>query len=401
MKRVAVIGAGPAGLIAADRLSAAGLDVTVYDRMPSPGRKLLMAGRGGLNLTHSEDFESFVARYGDAADILRPMLEAFPPARLRAWADALGADCFVGSSGRVFPAAMKASPLLRALLRRLTERNVRMALRHEWRGWNDRGALVFAVGGDVTTVSADATLLALGGASWPKLGSNGAWSEILGARGVALSPFKPANCGFLCDWSERFKEFAGEPLKGIALAFDGIRVRGEATVTSGGIEGGAVYALSRPLRQAIEHAGIARPLLDVRPDMTLAEVAAKLAAVRPGQSQSNALRKALHLPPVAVNLMREAHGVALPRDPSALAQCVKQVPLTLRAPAPLEKAISSAGGVHLAELDETLQLRKIPGVYAAGEMLDWEAPTGGYLLTASFATGIAAANGIIAANPLP
>jgi uncharacterized flavoprotein (TIGR03862 family) len=390
-----VVGAGPAGLIAADILSAAGVDVAVYERMPSPGRKFLMAGRGGLNITHTEDFAAFLARYLEAAAWLRPHLEAFAPSALRAWADELGAETFVGTSGRVFPKAMKASPLLRALLQRLERQGVRFFFRHEWRGWNEVGELAFFADGKSVAISADATLLALGGASWPKLGSTGAWADILRAKGVAVAPFKPANCGFVCAWSERFKAFAGEPLKSLALSFGGQTVRGEAVIVGTGLEGGGVYALSRPLRDEIERAGFAVLGLDLRPEMAEADIAAKLKAVKKGASLSNALRKALHLPPVAINLMREAHGLHLPNDPDRLAACVKAVPLRLIAPAPIERAISSAGGIRLAELDGNLQLRKLPGVFAAGEMLDWEAPTGGYLLTACFATGAAAATRVL------
>ena len=393
---VAVIGAGPAGLMAAEILSAQGLKVTVYDRMPSPGRKFLMAGRGGLNLTHSEDSESFVSRYGAAAPQLAPILAAFGPKALIAWAEGLGQKTFVGSSGRVFPKAMKASPLLRAWLIRLAAQGVELFTRHEWQGWDEDGRLQFGVQGTSVSVRADATILALGGASWPRLGSNGAWTSILKRHGIAITPLRPANCGFMLDWSEHFRStFAGQPLKGIALSFAGRSVRAEAMVTTYGLEGGGIYALSAALRDAIAVHGSATLAIDLRPDLSLAEIAAKLAATKHGQSQSNILRKALHLAPVAVNLLREAHGVHLPKEPEALARCVKSVPLKVNAPAPIERAISTAGGIAFSELDENLMLRAIPGVFAAGEMLDWEAPTGGYLLTACFATGVAAAKGVI------
>jgi len=394
--RVAVIGAGPAGLMAAEILSARGLKVTVYDRMPSPGRKFLMAGRGGLNLTHSEDSESFVSRYGAAAPQLAPILAAFGPKALIAWAEGLGQKTFVGSSGRVFPKVMKASPLLRAWLIRLAAQGVELRTRHEWQGWDAEGRLQFDVQGTPVSVRVDATILALGGASWPRLGSNGAWTGILERRGIAIAPLRPANCGFMLDWSEHFRSaFAGQPLKGIALSFAGRSVRAEAMVTAYGLEGGGIYALSAALRDAIAAYGSATLAIDLRPDLSLAEVTAKLAATKRGQSQSNVLRKALHLAPVAVNLLREAHGVHLPKEPEALARCVKSVALKLTAPAPIERAISTAGGIAFSELDENLMLRAIPGVFAAGEMLDWEAPTGGYLLTACFATGVAAAKGVI------
>jgi len=394
--RVAVIGAGPAGLMAAEILSARGLKVTVYDRMPSPGRKFLMAGRGGLNLTHSEDFESFASRYGAAAPHLMPILTAFPPKALVAWAQGLGQETFIGSSGRVFPRAMKSSPLLRAWLHRLAAQGVELRSRHEWQGWDEDGSLKFDVQGERVGVRADATILALGGASWPRLGSNGAWTNILESRGIRVTPLRPANCGFVLDWSEHFRSaFAGQPLKGIALSFAGRSVRAEAMVTAYGLEGGGIYALSAALRDTIASQGSAQLAVDLRPDLSLAEIAAKLAAPKHGQSQSNVLRKALHLAPVAVNLLRETHGIRLPTEPEALARCVKSVSLKLTAPAPIERAISTAGGIAFCELDENLMLRVLPGVFAAGEMLDWEAPTGGYLLTACFATGVAAANGVI------
>ena len=395
MNSVAIIGAGPAGLMAADILSAREIAVTVYDRMPSAGRKFLMAGRGGLNLTHSEPFETFLTRYSAAAPRLEPILAAFPPKALIGWANALGQKTIVGSSGRIFPKAMKASPLLRALLARLTRQGVEFRMRHEWRGWTQNGELLFRAGDKDVTAKADATILALGGASWPRLGSNGAWADILTKRGIAVAPLRPANCGFAVDWSAPFLAFAGRPLKGIALSFAKLSVRGEAVITAYGIEGGGVYALSAALRDEIAIRGMAALAIDLRPDMSLADIAAKLSKSAHGQSVSNTLRKALHLSPVAVNLMREAHGVHLPNEPGALARCVKSVPLKLTATAPVERAISSAGGIAFSELDDTLMLRKLPGVFAAGEMLDWEAPTGGYLLTACFATGVAAAKGVI------
>ena len=391
---IAVIGAGPAGLMAADLLSAAGLTVTVYERMPQPGRKLLMAGRGGLNLTHSEPFERFIERYGEASSWLRPILEAFPPAALIAWAEGLDQPTFVGSSGRVFPKTLKASPLLRAWLARLESQGVILRTRREWRGWDDAGRLIFDAG-DV--VEADATLLALGGASWPRLGSTGAWTTILAARGVDIVPLRPANCGFTVPWSETFKaRFAGTPLKTAGFSFNGRSLRGEAVVSAYGLEGGAIYALSAPLRDAIDKAGGAILHLDLSPDLSASQLAAKLARPLRGQSVATFLRKAVGLSPVAINLLREAHGVALPTDPVLLAAAIKTVPIRLAGTQSLDRAISSAGGVALPAVDETLMLRQLPGVYAAGEMLDWEAPTGGYLLQATLATGVAAARAIIA-----
>ena len=394
---VAVIGGGPAGLMAAEVLSAAGRAVTVYDRMPSMGRKLLMAGRGGLNLTHSEGFEPFLARYGAAAGRLRPLLEAFTPADLTAWAQGLGQPTFVGSSGRVFPRALKASPLLRAWLARLAAQGVRLATRHDWRGWNSAGDLVFETPRGDVTVSAQATVLALGGASWPRLGSDGAWTGRLAARGVAIAPFRAANCGFTVGWSEVFRtRFAGAPLKAITLSFAGRTVRGEAVVADYGLEGGAVYALSAALRDAIEAAGPVRLLIDLRPDLAAGELAARLGRTPPGQSLANRLRKAVGLTPVEISLLREAHGLGLPADPQSLADLIKAAPLTLTGPQPLARAISSAGGVELASVAPDLSLLAAPDLFVAGEMLDWEAPTGGYLLQATLATGVAAARGLLA-----
>ena len=394
---IAVIGSGPAGLMAAEILSAAGLAVTLYERMPTPGRKLLMAGRGGLNLTHSEPFDRFVSRYGAASHRLAPILEAFPPSALIAWAEGLGQEIFVGSSGRVFPKALKASPLLRAWLARLAAQGVTLRTRHEWIGWNESGSLIFRTGpGAIEPVRADATILALGGASWPKLGSDGAWASILAHRGVTIHPFRPANCGFTIPWSASFRaRFEGTPLKNIALSFAGRTVRGDAMITRYGIEGGAVYALSAALRDAIADAGRAVVEIDLRPDLSPVRIAGKLERRRPGQSTAQTLRKALNLSPVAVNLMRESHGIALPNDLAALAARIKSVPLTLTGAQSIDRAISTAGGVDFSALDETLMLRDAPGVYVAGEMLDWEAPTGGYLLQASFATGVAVAKSVL------
>jgi hypothetical protein len=383
--------------MAAEVATAGGASVTVYDRMPSLGRKLLMAGRGGLNLTHSEPFESLVARYGGAAATLRPMLEAFSPTALTEWAEVLGQPTFIGSSGRVFPKAMKASPLLRAWLGRLTAAGVILRPGCEWRGWDSGRALIFHhPDGAREIVRADATILALGGASWARLGSNGAWAETLNAAGAPMVPFRPANGGFLAPWSEPFRaRFAGSPLKTVVFTFDGISVRGEAMITAGGIEGGAVYALGARLRDAIDVDGSAALLVDIRPDLSMEALTERLARPRGGGSLSNHLRKA-GLTPLAVNLLREAHGRELPADPSALARLVKAAPIRLTGAAPLDRAISTAGGLAFSGLDSRLMLKGRPGVFAAGEMLDWEAPTGGYLLQASFATGAAAARGALA-----
>lgn len=396
MSAVAVIGGGPAGLMAAEVLAQAGCAVSVYDRMPSAGRKLLMAGRGGLNLTHSEPLAPFLARYGPAAGRLAPAIEAFPPQALIDWAEGLGQATFVGSSGRVFPKALKASPLLRAWLARLRALGVDIHPRHDWTGWDGDGALRFQTPTGEATASPDATILALGGASWPKLGSNGAWAEILSRDGVAVSPLKPANAGFDIAWSDHFRDrFQGGPLKGVAVTFGGVRLRGEAMVTRHGLEGGVVYALSAALRDAIAKDGQARLWIDLRPDARVEELQARLAQQPANQSAANRLRKAVHLTPLETNLLREAHGKDLPSDPGALATAIKGAPLRLTAIRPIDRAISTAGGVAFSALDDDLMLTARPGVFVAGEMLDWEAPTGGYLLQASFATGVAAARGVL------
>jgi hypothetical protein len=395
---VVVIGAGPAGLMAAEALSAAGLSVSIYEKLPSVGRKFLMAGRGGLNLTHSEDFEAFLGRYGAAADWLRPMLQAFPPQALIDWAQGLGQDTFVGSSGRVFPKALKASPLLRAWLARLSAQGVRIFPRHDWTGWSDDGALTFSTPGGVAVVDRPrrATILALGGASWPRLGSDGSWAPILAARGVALTSFAPSNVGFSVAWSDHFKSrFQGRPLKGLALTFAGTTVRGEVMISDYGLEGGAIYALSAPLRDEIAAKGKAVVELDLRPDLSAGGIAARLIDGRKSESLSNRLRKTIHLSPAAISLLRESHGVELPASPRALGALIKQVPITLTAVQPIARAISSAGGVALASVDDHLRLRARPDVLIAGEMLDWEAPTGGYLLQACFASGLAAARAVL------
>ncbi|HEX7947145.1 MAG TPA: TIGR03862 family flavoprotein [Phenylobacterium sp.] len=398
MRTVAVVGGGPAGLFAAERLAAAGVAVTVYDQMPSVGRKFLMAGRGGLNLTHSEDMERFASRYGAASPRLRPLLEAFPPERLRAWAEGLGQETFVGSSGRVFPRALKASPLLRAWLARLGAAGVELRVRHRWLGWTPDGRLRFRTPDGEVTATPDATVLALGGASWPKLGSDGAWADVLRGAGAAVTPLKPANMGFDVAWSEVMRGFAGQPLKGVGLRFGELSTRGEAMVTRYGLEGGGLYAMSAALREAIAAHGSATLELDLRPALTTAELTARLSAPRGGHSAANHLRKTLRFSPLETNLLREAHGKDLPTDPAVLAAAIKAAPLRLTGVQPLAQAISTAGGVSLDAMDERLQLRSRPGVFVAGEMLDWEAPTGGYLLQAAFATGLAAAEGVLAAS---
>jgi uncharacterized flavoprotein (TIGR03862 family) len=397
---IAVIGAGPAGLMAAEVAAQGGARVTIYDAMPSAGRKLLMAGRGGLNLTHSEALPEFLQRYGAAMPHLESAIAAFPPDALRAWSDALGQPTFVGSSGRVFPQAFKASPLLRAWLRRLDALGVRLVLRHRWSGWNDDGHLLFQTPDGQHAVDARATVLALGGASWPRLGSDGAWAEMLAAKNVTISPLRPANCGFTVAWSEIFRNrFEGQPLKSVALSFGPHMVRGEAMITRTGIEGGAVYALSTDLREAIIATGEATLHVALRPDLTSVELTARLAAPRGKQSFSNYLRKAAHLSPAGIGLLQEAaiaSGVSLSAiSPATLADLINAVPVRLNGTAPIARAISTAGGIAFDELDADFMIRRLPGVFAAGEMLDWEAPTGGYLLQASFATGATAGRGAL------
>jgi uncharacterized flavoprotein (TIGR03862 family) len=359
-----------------------------------------MAGRGGLNLTHSEPLPNFLSRYREAGSQLSPAIEAFPPDRLRAWCEALGQPTFVGSSGRIFPKTLKASPLLRAWLRQLDAMGVQFSLRHRWRGWDEKGRLLFRRPEGQIAVEARTTVLALGGASWPRLGSDGGWVETLRAKGVRVSSLEPANCGFTVPWSDIFRaRFEGQPLKNVMLSFGERTVRGEAVITRGGIEGGAIYALSADLRQAILTSGEATLHIALRPDLQAAALCARLSTPRGKQTLSNWLRKAAQLSPVALGMVQEnakASGLSLSSlSAEALAEQINDVRLRLTGATAIARAISSAGGIAFDELEEDFMIRRLPGVFAAGEMLDWEAPTGGYLLQACFATGAAAGRGTL------
>lgn len=391
-KKVIIIGSGPAGLMAAEIIAKAGVAVTVYDHKPSPGRKFLMAGRGGLNLTHTEDLGDFIARYGDAAENLRPFIEKYPPSALRAWCDDLGEATFAGTSGRVFPKSFKTSPLLRAWLARLEKLGVTFKFSCEWQGWDKNGNPVF----NGAPEKADALLLALGGASWPRLGSDGGWVKYLTEKNITVSPLRPSNCGFLVAWSDIFREkFAGQPLKPVTASFGTHAIQGEIMISARGIEGGAVYALSSLLREEIIKKGETVITLDLRPGVSLDDLTQRLRAPKRGKSFSNFLRKEGGLSPVAAGILREVEKDVQDMPPEKLAQLIKALPLPLTKTFPIDRAISSAGGIVFDELDENLMLKKLPNVFAAGEMLDWEAPTGGYLLQATFSTAVRVAEGIL------
>ena len=390
-RTIAIIGAGPAALMAAEVLANAGHAVDVYDRMPSPARKLLIAGRGGLNLTHSEPLDSFLTRYGDAADWLAPAVRAFGPDALRAWCEGLGEPTFVGSSGRVFPRSMKAVTLLRAWLKRLEALGVRYHPRHQWLGW-DGQALRFATPSGEVAITADATLLALGGASWPRLGSDGGWVSILRAETIRVSNLQPANCGFTTHWSDYFRtRFAGQPLKPLAITHEGTTHQGEAMVTAQGFEGGIMYARCAAIRNAITRDGHTTITLDLRPSMTVEALHKKLGH-RGNKSLSSFLSSA-NFSPLAIALLHETTPGGV--DADALAERLKALPLRLTGTSDFARAISTAGGITREAVNEHYMLNAKPGVFVAGEMLDWEAPTGGYLLQACFSTGVAAANGIL------
>lgn len=400
VSRVAIIGGGPAGLMAAEVLAAGGVAVDVYDAMASSGRKFLLAGKGGMNITHSEAYDAFVARYGARSAEADAWLRGFTPQDVRDWIHGLGIDTFVGTSGRVFPLEMKAAPLLRAWLHRLRESGVRLHTRHRWQGWRD-GQLVFATPEGETLVDASAIILALGGASWARLGSDGAWVPLLEARGVEVAPLVPSNCGFDTDWSAHFSEkHAGAPLITVAVEYEnreGQRERrqGQFVVTASGIEGSLVYALSAPLRDQIAARGHTTVWLDLAPDHDLERVRAEVLRPRGSRSMSSHLQSRLGIKGVKAGLLRECLDAAGYNDPERLAGAIKALPLVLKRPRPIDEAISSAGGVRFESIDADGMLKALPGVFVAGEMVDWEAPTGGYLLTACFASGRAAGAGVL------
>ncbi|MGF6671968.1 TIGR03862 family flavoprotein [Pseudomonas monsensis] len=395
---VAIIGGGPAGLMAAEVLSQAGVRVDLYDGMPSVGRKFLLAGVGGMNITHSEAYPAFLSRYAERAPQIAPLLRAFDADALCRWIHELGIETFIGSSGRVFPTDMKAAPLLRAWLKRLRDSGVVIHTRHRWLGWDAQGALRIASPDGEITVKTDATLLALGGGSWSRLGSDGAWMLPLEQKGVGLAPLQPSNCGFEVQaWSELLvSKFAGAPLKNVAIGLnDDIPRLGECVITATGVEGSLIYALSAPIREAINAQGAATVHIDLLPGRPVDKLQAALSKPRGSRSMAKHLHSQVGIDGVKAALLRELTDAATFADPTLLARAIKALPLTLVKPRPLDEAISSAGGVTFEALDERLMLKALPGVFCAGEMLDWEAPTGGYLLTGCFASGRAAGLGVV------
>lgn len=401
LKRVAIIGAGPAGLMAAEVLSTAGVQIDIYDAMPSVGRKFLLAGRGGLNLTHTEPAAQFLNRFGNRSQAIAPWLTEFDAQTLRDWAHALGHDTFVGTSGRVFPTDKKAAPLLRAWLHRLRESGVTFHVRHRWLGWAENNALRFVTPDGERQIDADAVVLALGGGSWAKLGSDGAWVPMLQAQGVQVAALQPANCGFDVGWSEHLRtRFAGQPIKSVALSFidasgSAFRRQGELMLTATGLEGGLIYAASARLRDAIAETGSATFHLDLAPGWEPARLTREIAHPRGSRSLSSHLQSRIHIHGVKMALLREIGSAEDFADPVRLATLIKALPIRLIAPRPIDEAISSAGGVMFDALDARLMLGTRPGVFCAGEMIDWEAPTGGYLLTACLASGRIAGLGVL------
>lgn len=397
-KSIAIIGGGPAGLMAAEVLIHGGAQVDVYDSMPSFGRKFLMAGKSGLNLTHSEPYQTFITRYGSKQKEIAAYLKDFTPDDLLAWVKELKVETFVGTSGRVFPKEMKGSPLLRAWLQRLQTSGVTFHTRHHWRGWQ-HNQLTFDTSDGVVNIKPDAIILALGGASWPKLGSRGDWVPWLEQAGVKVTPFRPANCGFIVDWSRHFSEkFHGQPLKSVILSFEDFKQQGEFVVTKTGVEGSLIYTASTKLRNRVESIGNATITLDLAPNTSREKLISALARPRGSRSMTRHIEKTTGLKGVKIGLLYEFVSKEDFNNINKLASAIKAIRIPLSAPSPIEKAISSAGGICFEELDTNLMLHKIPGVFCAGEMLDWEAPTGGYLLTACFATGRAAGKGALRAR---
>jgi uncharacterized flavoprotein (TIGR03862 family) len=389
-KTVAIIGGGPAGLMAAEILSAQGFDVTVYERKPSVGRKFLMAGRGGLNITHSETLDNFVQKYGAASDILSRIIHEFTPQDLKNWCEGLGEKTFVGSSGRVFPESFKASPLLRAWIKRLENQGVKFAQNYDWRGWNGQFLRFKTPDGPIIT-KADATFLALGGASWPRLGSDGSWVDILQKRDVEIAPLEPSNCGFVVPWSDIFRQkFAGQPLKPVVASYKNSALKGEIMITANGVEGGLIYTHSAAMRDDLHKNETVTLYLDLKPDITQDDLEERLKKPRGRESFSNVLRKSLNLSGVATGVLMESPDRKSLGDypPAKLAALIKSYPLIIHAPFSIDRAISSAGGIKFESLDENFMLKNIPGVFVAGEMLDWEAPTGGYLLQGTLSSAV-------------
>lgn len=392
---IAIIGAGPAGLMAAETLCNAGLRPVIFDGMPTPARKLLMAGKSGLNLTHSESTEPFIKKYGDASASIKPALSILPPHELRRWADSLGAETFVGTSGRVFPKVFKASPLLRAWLKQLEAMGCELRTRHKWIGWGTDGHLLFDTPEGGLTISSQATIFTLGGCSWPKLGADGSWSDLFQKKGIPLSKFKPANCGFNVNWSKHFSErFAGEPVKGVMLTVGDTSTKGDFVITKNGIEGSAVYTISRQLRDQLYSGHPAKLHIDLSPDRSLEQLEGRISAPRGKRSFSTFLKKTTGLSGVKAGLLREcaAHRIRIDTE---LAHAIKGLEVIVTSTRPIEEAISVAGGVDFSAMDENLMLKALPGTFCAGEMLNWEAPTGGYLLTACMAQGKQAALGAV------